>query len=130
MAVESKPLFHPEVIRQHLRSFTLLASVEESLPKLKQWADRITSGEADKLKETALLSDFLTDIFVNLLGYTGPISGGDSYTLSQQQHVVVDGQQVDAVLGRFGSADSQFIVALEGKDTTNPLDRPHAGRRM
>ena len=64
MAVESKPLFHPEVIRQHLRSFTLPASVEESLPKLKHWADRINSGEADKLKETALLPDFLTDTFV------------------------------------------------------------------
>ena len=85
MAVESKPLFHPEVIRQHLRSFTLPTSVEESLPKLKHWADRITSGEADKLKETALLPDFLTDIFVNLLGYTGPVGAGDTYTLSRKR---------------------------------------------
>jgi hypothetical protein len=32
MAVESKPLFHPEVIRQHLRHFTLPDSVEDFLP--------------------------------------------------------------------------------------------------
>jgi len=130
MAVESKPLFHPEVIRQHLGSFVVPASVEESLPKLQQWADRITSGEADKLKETALLPDFLTDIFGTLLGYTGPVSGGDTYTLSRETNVVVDGQKVDAVLGRFSAGDPEFIVALEGKDTRNPLDRPHGGRRM
>lgn len=61
MAVESKSLFHPEVIRLHLRNFTLPASVEASLPKLAQWAERISSRYADKLKKTELLPDFLTD---------------------------------------------------------------------
>jgi len=130
MAVESKPLFHPEVIRRHLRSFILPPSVEESLPKLQLWADRINSGEADKLKETELLPDFLTDIFGTLLGYTGPISGGDHYTLSREKLVEVYGEFADAVLGRFSHGKRQFIVALEGKDTRNPLDRPHAGRRL
>jgi len=130
MAVESKPLFHPEVIRRHLRSFVLPASVGESLPKLQLWADRINSGEADKLKETELLPDFLTDIFGTLLGYTGPISGGDHYTLSREKLVEVYGEFADAVLGRFSHGKRQFIVALEGKDTRNPLDRPHAGRRL
>jgi len=101
MAVESKPLFHPEVIRRHLRSFTLPASVEESLPKLALWAERINSGAADKLKETELLPDFLTDIFGTLLGFTGPISGGDHYTMSREKLVEVYGEFADAVLGRF-----------------------------
>jgi len=30
------------------------------------------SGRADEFKETALLPDFLTDIFCGLLGYVGP----------------------------------------------------------
>jgi len=60
MAVESKPLFHPEVIRQQVRSFTLPESVPGWQPKLQHWANLITSGRADDIKEIALLPDFLT----------------------------------------------------------------------
>ncbi len=63
MAIESKPLFHPEVIRQHVRSFKLPERVEGLKPKLQLWADLIASGRADDFKETALLPDFLTDVF-------------------------------------------------------------------
>ena len=130
MAVESKPLFHPEVIRQHLRHFELPATVELARPKLTQWAEKISSGAADKLNEKQLLPDFLTDIFVTLLGYSGPVSSGDTYTMSRENLVQVDGQWADAVLGHHGGEKPKFIVALEGKGTTDPLDRPHAGRKM
>ncbi len=130
MAVESKPLFHPEIIRQHVRSFILPESVEHSRFKLKHWAGLITSGKADKIKETALLPDFITDIFCQLLGYSGPAGPADGYTLSRETHVEVDGQVADAAIGRFGTGEPKFIVALEGKGTRDPLDRPFAGRRM
>ena len=55
--------------------------------------------EIDKLKildfifkETDLLPDFLTDIFCNLLGYTRPAGPGDTFTLSREKHVEVDGK--------------------------------------
>src|SRR5947208_13137491 len=124
MAVESKPLFHPEVTRRQVRSFNLPESVENWQPKLQHWADLIASGRADDFKETALLPDFLTDIFCGLLGYTGPVGaqsssparsqtpgaqGGapcasslttdqlDTFTLSRERHVEVDGKFADAV---------------------------------
>ena len=101
MAVESKPLFHPEVMRQQVRAFTLPEHLPAWQPKLQHWADLIASGRADEFKETALLPDFLTDIFCGLLGYTGPAGKADSYTLSRERHVEVDGKVADAVLGRF-----------------------------
>ena len=130
MAVESKPLFHPEVIRQHLRSFVLPESMAASRVTLKQWADLILSGRADKIKETSLLPEFLTDIFCNLLGYTGPAGPTDRFTLLRETHVEVDGQFADAVLGRFQAEKKIFTVALEGKSTLDPLERPFGGRRM
>lgn len=130
MAVESKPLFHPEVIRQHLRSFVVPDSVEVALPKLKHWADLISSGKADKLKETELLPDFLTDVFGGLLGYAGPVGAGATYTMSREKLVEVDGQFADAVLGRFGADKKEYIVALEGKGTRDPLEIPFGGRKM
>ena len=130
MAVESKSLFHPEVMRQQVRSLVLPEHVPAWQPTLKHWADLISSGRADDFKETALLPNFLTDIFCGLLGYTGPAEAGDTFTLSRERHVEVDGEFADAVLGRFQTDKAQFMVVLEGKDSRNPLDRPFAGRRM
>jgi hypothetical protein len=130
MALESKPLFHPEVIRQQVRAFNLPERVGAWQPKLQHWAGLIASGRADDFKETALLPDFLTDIFCGLLGYTGPAEATDTYTLSRERHVEVDGEFADAALGRFQKDKEQFIAVLEGKSTRDPLDRPFAGRRM
>src|ERR1022692_1990135 len=79
MALESKPLFHPEVLRQQVRSFNLPDQTAAWQPKLQHWAELITSGRADAFKETTLLPDFLTDIFCGLLGYTGPVGPADAH---------------------------------------------------
>jgi hypothetical protein len=49
MALESKPLFHPEVIRQQVKSFTLPERVAAWEPKLQHWAAAliVVSGRAD-----------------------------------------------------------------------------------
>jgi hypothetical protein len=130
MALESKPLFHPEVIRQQVRAFTLPEPVGDWQPKLQHWAGLIASGRADDFRETALLPDFLTDIFCGLLGYTSPAESPDTFTFSRERHVEVDGKVADAVLGRFQKGREQFVAALEGKGARDPLDRPFAGRRM
>jgi hypothetical protein len=128
MALESKPLFDPEVLRQQVRAFSLPESVVDWQPKLQHWAGLITSGRADHFKETVLLPDFLSDSFSGLLGYTGPAEAPDSHTLSREKHVEVDGKVADAVLGRFQKGEEQFIAVLEGKGARDPLDRPFAGR--
>jgi hypothetical protein len=90
----------------------------------------LASGQADAMKETELLADFLHDIFSDLLGYTGPASGLPVYTLKREALLEVDGKFADAALGRFPTAGgtAQF-VAVEGKGPRDPLDRPFAGRR-
>jgi hypothetical protein len=110
MAVESKSLFHPEVLRQQVRSFNLPQQMGVWRPKLQHWAGLIASGRADDFKETALLPDFLTDIFCGLLGYTGPAESPDTFTFSRERHVEVDGKVADAVLGRFQKGKEQFIM--------------------
>jgi hypothetical protein len=130
MAVESKPLFHPEVIRQQVRAFNLPDPVAGWQPKLHHWASLIASGRADDFKETELLPDFLTDIFSGLLSYTGPAGSADTFTFSRERHVEIDGKFADAVLGRFQKGNDQFVAVLEGKGARDPLDHPFGGRRM
>ena len=119
MAIESKPLFHPEVLRQQVRSFNLPEQTAVWQPKLHDWTTLICSGRADELKATALLPDFLTDIFCGRLGYTGPAASGDTYTLSQERHVEVDGKVADAVLDRPGSLVSTTESTCVGGKSIN-----------
>jgi hypothetical protein len=45
MALESKPLFHPEVLRQQVRAFNLPKHVGDWQPKLQHWADLTPSRQ-------------------------------------------------------------------------------------
>ena len=80
MAVESKPLFHPEIIRRSVRAFTLPQMPSLAVSRLRYWAELIASGRADTFKETALLPEFLTDILAGRLGWRS--SNGHSYSSS------------------------------------------------
>ena len=55
MAVASKPLFHPEVLRQQVRSFNLPEQAGVWRPKLEHWAELITSGHADQFNLSAAI---------------------------------------------------------------------------
>jgi hypothetical protein len=101
-------------------------------PKLDHWTGLIASGRADQFRETALLPDFLAHIFFGLLGYTGPVGPADphnshnshnshlsstgpaespdTFTLSRERHLEVDGKVPDAVLGRFQKDKEQFMM--------------------
>ena len=129
MALESKPLFHPEVLRQQVRAFNLPERAGEWQPKLQHWAGLIASGRADDFKETALLPDFLTDIFCGLLGYTGPAASADTFTFSRERHVEVDGKVADAVLGRFQKAVGTAPQSRARQRAVCPSGRPPKARR-
>ncbi|MAC52274.1 MAG: type I restriction endonuclease subunit M [Gimesia sp.] len=129
MPVEAKPLFRPDVLRPYIDQFQLPERVENLRPKLNDWAELISSGRADTIKETQLLPDFLTDFFYELLGYRGPAGGSDTYTISREQLVEVGGKFADAVLGHFHLSSERYIAALEGKGPKDPLERPFAGRK-
>lgn len=131
MPVEAKPLFRPDVLRPHVEAFAIPESVEAHRPTLAKWAGLIASGKADTFGEKELLPDFLADIFCKLLGYCRPVDRSDGYNFRVEKHVDSAGEYADAVIGRFtADAPPRYVVAVEGKGPKDPLDRPHAGRKM
>ncbi|MDZ4686108.1 MAG: N-6 DNA methylase [Planctomycetaceae bacterium] len=130
MPVDAKPLFRPDVLRPHLVHFPWPANIADGRAKLDKWAEMFQTGSADKFKEQELLPDFLTDVFCGLLGYIRPTDNPKRFTISREKHVQVDGKFADAVLGNLRPGHEDVIVALEGKGPLDPLDRPHAGRKM
>src|SRR5262249_8752648 len=110
---QNKPLFRPEALRE-IAGFRLNEEQEAARPKLKQWAEKLRDGSLEKLNETQLLSAFIRDVFEDLLGYAGPVSG-DNWTIKEQPSSSVDGKRPDAALGRFTKNDETFVAVLEGK---------------
>ncbi len=132
MPSPAKPLFRPEALRPRLTAFTVPPAAIEARAKLANWAKLLDSKQAQKLKESELLADFITDVFCTVLGYAGPAADPERYTLKREATVEVDDKFADAVLGRFSTADDKAdtIAALEGKGPRDPLDRPFGGRRL
>ncbi len=130
MPVEAKPLFRPDVLRPHLQAFQWPDNLDKTKATLTRWGNMLATGRADKFKEQELLPDFLTEIFCEALGYTRPADHPERFTISREKHVQIDGKFADAVLGDFQASQERFVVALEGKGPTDPLDRPYSGRKM
>ena len=59
----------------------------------------ISSGSIDEHKEREIPSDFLNDMFCELLGYSRAVDNPKRYTISREKHVQFDGKFADAVLG-------------------------------
>ncbi len=95
MPVEAKPLFRPDALRPHLKTFQLPKPVEEYRAILPKWADMLVSGKADRFKEREILGDFLADVFCSVLGYTRPADDPDRHTMSREKHVQADGKFAD-----------------------------------
>src|SRR5215210_3332521 len=130
MPVERKPLFRAEILAPRAAAMSLDQIPEQAREILRKWARLLSSQRAAELNESELLPDYLSEIFYGVLGYRGPTSTGERYTLSREKRVEVDGKFADAVLGELGAARDQPLLAIEGKGPNDPLDRPFAGRRM
>jgi type I restriction-modification system DNA methylase subunit len=128
--VEVKPLFRADILRPRLQHFSVPNQFEQHRQLVQKWATLLGSPRADSLKEQELLADFLSDIFTGILGYSKPADNPSLYTISREQHLPVDGKFADAVLGHFTPDRKQYIIALEGKGPTDPLDRPFKNRKM
>jgi SAM-dependent methyltransferase len=128
--LDVRPLFRPDVVRARMGGFELPPEAVAAKQQLLLWAQFLGSAEADTRTEESILPEFLNDMFGILLGYRGPVSEADGYTMSREQHVQVDGTFADAVLGRYGGDASAHVIAVEGKGPRDPLDRPFGGRRL
>lgn len=130
MPVERKPLFRAEILAPRAAAMPVDQIPGQARDILRKWARLLSSPRAEELNESELLPDYLSDIFYGVLGYRGPTSTGERYTLSREKRVEVDGKFADAVLGELGAGRDRPLLAIEGKGPNDPLDRPFAGRRM
>lgn len=125
-----KPLFRPEVLRERLHSFPLPAGFTEGRRKLGVFANLLAGRDARRLTEENLKPGFLSDVFVDLLGYRTPNQSPDAFTIVPEFTVPRSQGTADAALGHAPRDGKNVVVAVEVKGPSDPLDIPHAGRRL
>jgi len=132
MPVEVSPLFRRDILRPRVREFVPPERARTAREKVQRWAGFFSKPEGLTYKETEILPDWLTDVFQDLLGYTGPstLAAAERHTIKREKLVEVDGKFADAVLGDFRTDAFRPVIAVEGKGPLDPLDRPYAGRKM
>jgi hypothetical protein len=92
MPTDPKPPFRLGALRPKLAAFTLPAEAAGARPKLGNWKSLLHSKAAEKMKETEVLGDFLRDVFGDVLGYVGPVSGAPVNSIKRESLVQVDGK--------------------------------------
>ena len=106
-------LFNQKTLTRHLKVDPIPS---EHLVALEAWADLISSGRINNLKETALHGQFASKIVEGVLGYHGPAGGAD-FNVSTEQNILRG--SVDLALGRFGGKTPDIVAPFElkGADT-------------
>ena len=117
-------LFNPKTISKHVGAVPPASADHQE--RLREWADMIGSGRIEKLKETALHSDFKSNIVEAVLGYSSAVKSA-YHTVTSEQSILRG--SVDLALGEFGPDHSQIIAPFELKGAkTKDLDAIMPGR--
>jgi len=87
-------LFNRKTLKRHIKTDPIPS---DHLVALEAWAELISSGRIERLKETALHGQFASKIVEGVLGYHGPAGGAD-YNVSTEQNILRG--SVDLALGR------------------------------
>jgi len=130
LAKGDAPRAHPRLILPNLLT---KAAIDHRLPAKEErpvhaivvkWVDMENAGRLDPIKETGLRREFLTEIFVNVLGYRQMSEG-----LPQWDFVdpfSVPGGEADAAIGRFwpgGNDPPRALIELKGPLVNVDRDR-------
>ena len=116
-------LFNRKTLERHIKADPIPS---DHLAALEAWAELISSGRIERLKETALHGQFASKIVEGVLGYHGPAGGAD-YNVSTEQNILRG--SVDLALGRFGGKTPDIVAPFELKGAdTRDLDAIMPGR--
>ena len=77
-------LFNRKTLKRHIKTDPIPS---DHLVALEAWAELISSGRIERLKETALHGQFASKIVEGVLGYHGPAGGAD-YNVSTEQNIL------------------------------------------
>jgi len=115
-------LFHHRLLKKYLKQISNIPEAHAQIAK--QWADNLARGIYDS--ETQNDSEFIQQILINLLGYSGS-SAGKEWTVAKNQPI--GRGNVDVALGQFSADNSQILAVLELKGAkTKDLNQIMPGR--
>lgn len=124
-----RPLFLPNILKQETKrihhEWTNLDDAHEIILK---WAGMESAGKLDPRKETALESEFLTEVFGKALGFT--LFSEDKEEWNLEPKFTANGGIADAAIGVFNHKQQKNPRAvIELKDPLTNVDKDRFGGR-
>lgn len=116
-------IFNRKFLNEQLNSMDIqkIPNVNNHLGILKKWKISLESKNLDRTKEVSVQGLFLTQIFVDILGYTDMISGTE-WNIVIEKKTQFDSTVSDAALGYYTGKTEDTKVAIELKDAKTELD--------
>lgn len=98
-----------------------IPDADAKIKVLQQWEAEIRNRTIYNKKEEQLQSDFLNDVFGEVLGYAYK-RGLEEYNLEKEEKSKTDGTKPDGVLGYLSADNKDIRVVIELKDAYTNLD--------
>lgn len=115
-------LFPAKYLQDRLQlSSLVIDNQEEKQSVLERWKHEVDTKSIYTKKEEQLQSDFLNEIFGEVLGYAYK-RGLDEYNLEKEEKSKTDGTKPDGVLGYLTDSSKDIRVVIELKDAYTNLD--------
>jgi len=120
---QRQSLFIPRFLKTEADDFRLRGPEQERAKKImRRWAELEFSGKLNRMSETKLEGEFLSDVFGKALGYTLFSEDKDEWNIEAK--FSVNGGVADAAIGRFESGQKKIPdVLIEFKGPKVDLDR-------
>ena len=131
-----EPSGQPRLLDEIARKDAICRAREADNMTHQRWTERTASllaalnaGWIEKSTEVALHGEFLTAVFGSLLGYTGALGGGQTFTMSASVTTEIDATEADGTLGHFTAPGiGQTLAVIELKDARTNLDKRQLSR--
>ena len=99
-----------------------IKNIDQKRTILNTWKQTIESGKLKRAGEVAIHGDFLSDLFLVVLGYTRITDATDEWTLTHEQKTTLDATKADGALGFFTKDSTDIRAVIELKSIEADLD--------
>ena len=123
----NRPIFSKQFLAKYLKDFRLTTQTDILRKKeiLDNWIKQLESGRLGHSKEEETKSQFIMDIFGNVLGFN--FKNPSNWLIREELKTNVDATKPDAALGTFKinktGIENDVHVIIEIKDSKTPLDK-------
>lgn len=124
-------IFNNKVLKRNVNSLQIdkIKDIKEKFNIIEGWKDIIENGKLLKVNESSMQGEFLSQVFVKILGYEIFFLELIIWNIEHEISTYVDSTKPDGVLGFFDGNNKDIRVVIELKGPNTDLDLKQKSRK-